>query len=139
MIDWVFANPLNFILLLLGAIIGATFADIDLAPPLPLKHRSAWTHGPLIPYLVPYLVGLYPILFYFCVGFLPAYSLHLLLDMFPKSWHGGAHINLFPIPFSLPAPLSFIFLGVGVFFGVKIFLQLIEQEALLWNYLAYLS
>jgi hypothetical protein len=128
---------LNAALVILGAIIGATFADIDLAPPLPIKHRSAWTHGPLIPYLVPYLVGLYPILFYFSVGFLPAYSIHLFLDMFPKSWTGGAHINLFPIPFSLPAPLSFLFLAAGVYASAFVLTNLIGEA--IWSYLAYFS
>jgi hypothetical protein len=34
----------------IGFIIGLTFADIDLAPPLPLRHRSVWTHSPIIPF-----------------------------------------------------------------------------------------
>src|SRR3989304_4054271 len=99
----------NIIFVLLGAVIGMTFADVDLAPPLPVKHRSAWTHGPLVPWGLVYLTGMYPWLWWFSVGFLPAFSIQLIADMFPKGWHGSAKINLFPLPLALPALFSFLF------------------------------
>ncbi len=113
-----FDNIWNIVILLLGGIIGLTFADIDLAPPLPIKHRSAWTHGPIVPLSLAYLSGSYPWLWWAAVGFLPAFCLHLLADMFPKGWRGGAKINLFPIPFSLPALFSFLFLAGTIYFSL---------------------
>lgn len=109
-------------LLIIGAAIGATFADIDLAPPLPIKHRSVWTHGPLIPWLAStWLITIHPWAWWFVIGFLPAFALHLLYDMFPKRWHGGALIKLFPLPGALPALLSFLFLAVGVGYSGWVF------------------
>lgn len=99
----------------LGFVLGGTFADIDLAPPLPVRHRSAWTHGLLVPAALWYMVE-QPgdNLFWFTVGFLPAYSLHLLADMFPKRWHGSAFISMYPLPATLGAALSFTWLLAGV-------------------------
>lgn len=102
------------VLLLLGITIGGTFADIDLAPPIPIHHRSAWSHGPLVPWAVMWLVEVHPMAIWFAVGFLPAFAIHLFHDMFPKAWHGGAKIKMYPVPGTLPALLSFLFLAVGV-------------------------
>ncbi len=102
-------------LIFLGFTIGGTFADIDLAPPLPVKHRSFWTHGALVPLGLSYLVE-QPgdNIFWFAVGFLPAYAVHLLADMFPKKWIGGALIKTFPLPKTLGAISSFLWLAAGV-------------------------
>ena len=115
----------NGLLLLLGASIGATFADIDLAPPLPLKHRSVWTHGPLVPFVLLWAIGSYPALWWFTIGFLPAFALHLLADMFPKRWHGGAKIKLHPLPGTLPALLSFLYLAAGVAYSSMTFYRMV--------------
>jgi len=50
----------DFLLFAFGAAIGIKFADVDLWPRLRLKHRSAWTHGPLITWLVMYLLAHFP-------------------------------------------------------------------------------
>jgi hypothetical protein len=106
----------SFLTCLLGAAIGLTFADIDLAPPLPFRHRSAWTHGPLIVYVMIFLLSLYPGWFYwFVVGFLPANAIHLLADMFPRNWKGGAMVKLHPIKRELAPVLSFAWLGYGAY------------------------
>lgn len=97
-----------------GGVIGLSFADIDLAPPLPLKHRSAWTHGLPIPLVVLWLVERWPAAWTFAGVFLLSYALHLLCDMFPRRWRGSSRINLFPVPVSLPGPLSFLYLLAGV-------------------------
>jgi hypothetical protein len=109
-----------------GAILGLTFADIDLAPPLPLKHRSAWTHGPLVPYAAPFLIGLYPALWPFVTCFLVTYGLHLVADMFPRMWSGSALINLYPLHLSLPPLLSFVWLAVGVGYTYYTWLLLLD-------------
>lgn len=99
---------------LIGAILGMSFADIDLAPPLPVKHRSAWTHGLPIPLAVWWLSSQYPAAWSFAGVFLITYALHLLFDMFPRKWKGSALINLYPVPISLPAFISFFYLLAGV-------------------------
>ena len=99
----------------LGAVIGGTFADIDLAPPIPLRHRSAWTHGPIIPLLLYGTVATVPYILFFAVGFLPAYILHLLADMLPKKWRGGALVSWYPLgAWRMPAVLSLAWLAMGV-------------------------
>jgi hypothetical protein len=113
-------------LALLGTIIGGTFADIDLAPPLPLRHRSAWTHGPLVPLIMAVLAKQHTCAWWFAVGFLPAYAYHLLSDMAPKKWHGAAKISLFPLPGRLPAIVSFLYLAGSVGTSLYIFTRIIE-------------
>lgn len=107
------SNFFNPALLVIGAIIGLTAADIDLAPPIPLRHRSAWTHGPIIPFLL--LACQQPLLTWFALGFLPAYIFHLLADMIPKKWRGGALISWYPLGgWRMPAVLSLVWLAAGV-------------------------
>jgi hypothetical protein len=114
----------DLFLFALGAMIGIKFADIDLAPPLPIRHRSAWTHGPLIAVLVLYLLGIYPNLYWLAVGFLPANAIHLLADMFPRNWKGGAMIKLHPIKKELAPALSFVWLGLGAYLSTAYWLQI---------------
>jgi len=116
---------INVLLTLAGALIGSTFADIDLAPVLPVKHRSAWTHGPLPTALLILLISYQPSAHWFAIGFLPTFSLHLLHDMFPKRWHGAAKINMYPLRITLPALFSFAFLAVTIFYSIHQFLNLI--------------
>lgn len=99
---------------IIGAVVGLTAADIDLAPPLPLKHRSAWTHGPVVPALMLLLVQAYPITWPFVASFLATYALHLVMDMFPRKWKGSSLINLYPVRLSLPPLASFFYLLLGV-------------------------
>lgn len=114
MIDTIIEVAKIAVALFFGASIGYTFADIDLAPPLPVKHRSAWTHGLLVPIGLLWLTEPGTYMFWFTAAFLPAYALHLFYDMFPKKWHGGAFIKLHPLPGSLGGLLSFLWLLAGV-------------------------
>lgn len=104
---------LNGVVACLGFIVGGKFPDVDLAPVFPLRHRSAWTHGPLVPLAAWWLAGAHPLAWWAVAGFLPALALHLLADCWPKSWHGSALIKLYPLPWSLPPFLSFLWIGVG--------------------------
>ena len=54
------------------------------------------------------------IFFWFALGFLPGFGVHLLADMFPKKWRGGALIKLYPLKGSLNALFSFLWLLAGV-------------------------
>lgn len=109
----------NCLIILIGAAIGIKFADVDLAPVFRLRHRSAWTHGPLIVWLVMYLLGSFPWLYWLAVGFLPANAIHLFADMFPRNWKGGALIHLHPIKRDLAPVLSFAWLGFGAYISFQ--------------------
>lgn len=109
-------NPtiVNVFWAIVGAVVGLTAADIDLAPPIPLKHRSAWTHGPVVPAMLLLLVQAYPNTWPFVAAFLGTYAIHLVMDMFPGKWRGSALINLYPVRLSLPPLASFFYLLLGV-------------------------
>ena len=111
----------NLLLFLLGASMGPTFPDIDLAPPLFMRHRSFWTHGIFVP-LVIYLLRPSGAGVYFAFPFLIGVAVHLLHDMFPKSWQGGALINkMDPIRITFPRAMSFLWITAGMFSAVWVF------------------
>lgn len=58
---------------------------------------------------------MHPIAPYAIGAFLVTYALHLVADMFPKAWIGSARINTFPLPWSFPGWLSFLWLAAGVY------------------------
>jgi hypothetical protein len=122
---------LNFVFFAIGASIGIKFADIDLATPLRLRHRSAWTHGPLAAWLVIYLLSIHPNIYWLAVGFLPANAIHLFADMFPRNWKGGAMINFDPIRKTLAPVLSFAWLGIGAYYSAAQWLQITSH---LWGW-----
>lgn len=103
--------PFNVIIGLFFATIGARLPDIDLAPVLPIRHRSAWTHGPVLPLVLAWAGGQWPHWNVVLVGLQAGICVHLLWDAFPRSWHGSALINLAPLRGSLSAPLSFLLIG----------------------------
>ncbi len=119
-----------FLLVTFGAAIGIKFADVDLTARY-LRHRSAWTHGPLITWLVMYLLGHYPNLYWLAVGFLPANAIHLFADMFPRNWKGGAMINFDPLRKTLAPVLSFTWLGFGAYISAAKWLQITDH---LWGW-----
>ena len=114
---------INIALSILGLWIGLTFADVDLAPVLPIRHRSAWTHGPLVPLIVVSLIGVLP--FYLVAAFLVGNTIHLARDLFPKAWTGGALIKLHPLAITLPPPLSFAWIFLGVYLSAVSLLDIL--------------
>lgn len=122
---------LKIALALIGATVGATMADVDLAPVGPWRHRSAWTHGPLLPLVMLAAAQANEWAWWFVVGALPTYALHLLADCFPRAWRGNALVKLYPLPWSLPAPVSFVYLASGVWASAKTFLMLVSLETLI--------
>jgi hypothetical protein len=115
-----------YLVAIIGAAIGITFADVDQVHALRLRHRSGWTHGPLVVWLLSFLLTKYPVdLFYwFAVGFLPAHAIHLFADMFPRNWKGGALIYFNPLKTQLRPIFSFAFLALGVFVSGRLWLTL---------------
>jgi len=110
----------------LGGALGMTFADIDLAPPLPIRHRSAWTHGAWAAILL-FLLRERGLVYWFAIGFLPTHAWHLVRDMFPEHWQGAARISLYPLGGRrLGGLLSFLWLlaHAAVTLGVWLWLAL---------------
>lgn len=109
--------------LIIGAFLGLSFADIDLAPPLPISHRSAWSHGLIVPLGIWWamLNTAEAWVYWAGVGFLPAFALHCAYDMFPRQWVSIANISLAPLPGRLPGLLSFGYLGASVLVSLGVF------------------
>jgi len=129
----IFTAVKTIILIVVGFSIGGTFADIDLAPPLPVKHRSAWTHGAVVPLGVWWMMQQPGSeFFWFAAGFLPGFVIHLLFDMFPKRWRGGALVKLYPMPGSLNALFSFLWLLAGVAAAGYVFWRSVWPVVGLW-------
>jgi hypothetical protein len=99
-----------YIVSLIAFAIGLTLPDIDLAPTLPIRHRSAWTHGPWFAIATWYLAPQFVEWQWALVAFMVGMAIHLLKDAFPKSWHGSAHISGFPLAFTLNGLMSFIYI-----------------------------
>lgn len=96
-------------------LVGARLPDIDLAPVLPLRHRSAWTHGPVLPLAVAWAVE----------RWLPGYGWpllallwgmvgHYVSDLLPKSWRGAARINAYPLAYVAGPVVSWLWLAAGI-------------------------
>jgi hypothetical protein len=114
----------SYLIFVAGLLLGYSLPDVDVAPILPLRHRSAWTHSPLLSFVAWHLSNQYPQYGLFFAGVVIAMAMHLLSDINPRKWGGSAMINLFPIPVSLPAWLSFIYIGIGVLGTVWVFMEM---------------
>jgi membrane-bound metal-dependent hydrolase YbcI (DUF457 family) len=108
--SWYF---ITYIAPLIAALIGLKLPDIDLAPVFPIRHRSAWTHGPLPALLIAWLDVRYPLYHFAWIAMLAGVTIHLLADCFPRRWHGMAMINFKPIPRTLGPMGSFWVIAVG--------------------------
>jgi hypothetical protein len=93
---------LTFVWLLLGAALGLHFPDVDtrfqwLISPRLLLHRSAVTHGLIVPsllFLSARAKDKAPSFRSFVIGFSLASAVHLCFDFFPKGWVGFALIHV---------------------------------------------
>ena len=90
-------NLLGFLLIVVAFFLGIKLPDWDFK--LRLRHRSILTHSPFVTII---FIALYEIdtsyfFKYFIVGFSSAIAIHILFDLFPRKWHGGA---LLKIPFN---------------------------------------
>lgn len=74
--------------------IGIKFPDYDFK--LRLQHRSILTHSPLMTIFLLYYYMKEPteILRYFITSFSFGVGLHLIFDLFPKGWGGGALLKI---------------------------------------------
>lgn len=75
-------------------LVGMKFPDYDFK--LRLQHRSIVTHSPLVVFLFIYYHLKEPleVTRYFIIGFSLAIGIHLIFDLFPKGWGGGALLKI---------------------------------------------
>jgi len=116
---------INMLLVMVGAMVGYRAPDIDLAPVLIIRHRSVFTHGPLFAFAAWWAAVHYPAYSLMPIGFLAGLVIHLLKDAAPREWHGSAMINFAPLPWSLPAWLSAIYILAGAISAAYAFVRLV--------------
>jgi hypothetical protein len=97
--------PLIYILILVAFLIGLKLPDIDLAP-LFWHHRSVWTHGPFLPFVILWLDGRFPVYHLAWMALLAGVAIHLAKDLFPKKWEGMSLINFRPLKITLRPTMS---------------------------------
>ena len=90
-------NYLGFLLITVSFFFGIKLPDWDFK--LKLRHRSILTHSPFVTIIFIALYETKTSYFfkYFIVGFSTAIAIHILFDLFPYKWKGGA---LLKIPFN---------------------------------------
>ena len=90
-------NLLGFLLITVSFLFGIKLPDCDFK--LGLRHRNILTHSPFITIIFITLYEIKTSYFfkYFIVGFSIAIAIHILFDLFPRKWYGGA---LLKIPFN---------------------------------------
>jgi len=104
--------PLIYFIILLAMLVGLKLPDIDLAP-IFWHHRSGWTHGPLLPFLMVHLDLRFPAYHYAWIALLAGMAIHLAADMFPKKWQGMALINFRPLKITLSPMKSALMIFSG--------------------------
>jgi hypothetical protein len=113
---------------ILAFLIGLRYPDWDFK--FKLKHRSIFTHSPLI------LFVLYMIykneggteFRYFLISFSMAMGIHLIYDFFPKKWMGNAFIYL-PLKISLGERYTKQCLLVSIIFSNYLSINFMENES----------
>lgn len=105
---------LDLLLIVAGAAVGLKLPDIDQAPVLPLRHRSAFTHGALLPLAALYAAQVWPQYTGPLYGLVCGMWLHLLADIRPRAWRGGALINWYPLAFTFGPLPSWLWIAGGL-------------------------
>lgn len=106
-------NLLGFILIFAAFLFGIKLPDWDFK--LGLRHRSIITHSPLITILlvIAYKVKEDFFFKYFIVGFSIAIAVHMIFDLFPYKWQGGALLKI-PINISCSKETTKLFFLVTI-------------------------
>ena len=104
---------LGLLALTFGIMAGLRFPDIDQSVGF-LLHRSAITHGPLLPLLIfaAAAIGGRSVLRWFATGLSVGFAVHLSFDLFPRAWLGYALISV-PVYGWLPAIISWLWIAVS--------------------------
>lgn len=121
-------NILGFILIFVSFLFGIKLPDWDFK--LRLRHRSIVTHSSFLTLL---LIALYKVnndyyFKYFIVGFSIAVAIHMLFDLFPYNWKGGALLKI-PININCDETTTKLFFSltilintfIGIFYMTDIY------------------
>ena len=106
-----------------GFAFGIDFPDVDFD--LPLPHRSGITHS-ILPILLACLLlrkqmRKLPVLGYLMAGYAGSIGVHLLADLFPAAWTGGALIYL-PLVGSIGGlSLPFLLINAILALGIAVY------------------
>lgn len=104
---------LGYILISVSFLFGIKLPDWDFK--LKLRHRSIITHSPLITILLIclYKVGYDYFFKFFIIGFSMAISVHIIFDLFPSKWQGGALLKI-PINITCDEKITKLFFSMTV-------------------------
>lgn len=117
--------------------IGIKFPDWDFK--MKLRHRNILTHSPLILFLFTWMYIENPgVEFrYFIMGFSLAIGIHLIFDIFPKGWGGGALLQMPFIKYRFKKNVSVILFFVFIMLSLGMSIrntQAIEELVFIFLY-----
>ena len=123
----------GIIISIFAFLIGVRYPDWDFK--MGLKHRSAFTHSPLIVYLLYTLhKNSGGVEFrYFLISFSIAVGIHLVYDYFPKKWIGSALVHL-SFKIVLGSRYSKLFFAFSILFCNYIAIKMMENSS---EYIAF--
>ncbi len=113
----------GLIVFIAGFFLGIKFPDWDFK--LKLKHRSILTHSPLIllPVIITYYKNTSVELRYLILGLSLSIAIHLIFDIFPKGWGGGALLKIPIVNLSLKPRISkflfVLFIVVSILVSIR--------------------
>lgn len=110
---------LGYILIFVSFLFGIKLPDWDFK--LKLRHRSIITHSPLITILLIclYKVGYDYFFKFFIIGFSMAISVHIIFDLFPSKWQGGALLKI-PINITCDEKITKLFFVLTILINSSI-------------------
>ncbi len=136
--DYAKIDEIGLILGLFSIFIGIKYPDWDFK--LKLKHRSIFTHSPLILILFLYLyinkvnetwwfmkekeIGFR----YFIIGFSIGMGIHFLYDLFPKGWRGNALLHVPLLNKRIRKGRTMLFLLMFSIFSFRIAIRLCKTN-----------
>ncbi|MGL5054241.1 MAG: hypothetical protein ACRC54_00940 [Fusobacteriaceae bacterium] len=87
-------NFMGIVVAVTAFLVGLKFPDFDFK--LKLQHRNILTHSPFLVFIFLYYYMKEPVEItrYFIIGFSLAIGIHLIFDLFPKGWGGGALLKI---------------------------------------------
>lgn len=121
--DYTNLSLTGIIVFITAFLIGIKFPDWDFK--MKLRHRNILTHSPLIlaVFYWAYLRNPNPEFRYFIMGFSLAIGIHLIFDIFPKGWGGGALLQTPFVKYSFKKNISItlflIFIVISLGMAVK--------------------
>ena len=112
----------GIIVFITAFLIGMKYPDWDFK--MKLRHRNILTHSPFILFIFQrmYLKNPGVEFRYFIMGFSLAIGIHLIFDIFPKGWGGGAMLQTPIIKYSFKKNMTktLLFIFILISFGITI-------------------